>query len=251
MRASCALLLGSLLACLMGPVPPAAAQTYQSHIQHPIVQYKMSATLDPATKTVKGHYVLTWWNHTSDTIPDLYFHLYLNAFKNMDSTFMRRDPFERRHDSLTDWLSIPGRQKWGWEQIDKIQIVNGPDLTSLITYAHPDDNNSADRTVVRIQLPQPIPPHGTIQLSVDFTDKLPRIFARSGYDGDYYLVAQWFPKIGVYEGPGERGRITGGWNCHQYHRYTEYYADYGTYDVDLTVPSRFVVGATGYERSSQ
>jgi hypothetical protein len=251
MRATLLLLLCGVIASLAEIVLPARAQTYQSQIEHPIVQYRMSATLDPATKTVRGHYRLTWWNHTDDTIPDLYFHLYLNAFKNLDSTFMRRDPYERKHDSLTDWLTIPGEDKWGWEKIDRIQIVNGADLTPLVTYAHPDDNNAADQTVVHIVLPQPIPPKGTIELSVDFTSKLPRAFARTGYDGDYFLVGQWFPKIGVYEGPGERGRTTGGWNCHQFHRYTEFYADYGTYDVDLTVPSNYIVGATGYQRSAQ
>ncbi|HET9176816.1 MAG TPA: M1 family metallopeptidase [Terriglobia bacterium] len=250
MRRSCILLVGSLVACLTA-VRVTTAQTYQSHIEHLIVQYKISASLYPGTKTIKGHYVLTWWNHTDDTIPDLYFHLYLNAFKNLDSTFMRRDPIAREHDSLTDWLTIPGKEKWGWEQIDKIQIVNGVDLTPLITYIHPDDTNADDRTVVRIQLPQPISPKGTIELSVDFTAKLPRVFARTGYDGDYYLVSQWFPKIGVYEGPGERGRTTGGWNCHQFHRYTEFYADYGSYDVDLTVPSDYILGATGFERSEK
>ncbi|HUX10881.1 MAG TPA: M1 family metallopeptidase [Terriglobia bacterium] len=250
MRASHAVLLSGLLALGLGMAPRVSAQTYQSHIEHPIVQYRITATLDPATQTVTGHYDLTWWNHTDDTISDLYFHLYLNAFKNLDSSFMRRDPIARKHDSLTDWLTIPGKDKWGWEQIDKIQIANGADLTPLITYAHPDDNNADDRTVVRIELPQPIPPKGTIQLSVDFTSKLPRAFARTGYDGNYFLVAQWFPKIGVYEGPGERGRTTGGWNCHQFHRYTEFYADYGTYDVDLTVPPNEIVGATGFERSA-
>ena len=251
MRVSCVLLLCSLIACLTGVPSPLSAQSYQSHIEHPIVQYKMSATLDAATKTIKGHYVLTWWNHTDDTVPDLYFHLYLNAFKNLDSTFMRRDPIARGNDSLTDWLTIPGKEKWGWEQIDRIQIVGGDDLTPLISYVHPDDNNADDRTVVRIVLPQPIPPKGTIQLAVDFTSKLPRAFARTGYDGHYFLVAQWFPKIGVYEGPGERGRTTGGWNCHQFHRYTEFYADYGTYDVDLTVPAKYIVGATGFQRTAR
>jgi hypothetical protein len=251
MRASCVLLLCGLIACLTGAPSAVSAQTYQSHIEQPIVQYRMSAWLDPVAKTVKGHYVLTWWNHTDDTIPDLYFHLYLNAFKNLDSSFMRRDPIARRHDSLTDWLTIPGQDKWGWEQIDRIQIVNGADLTPLITYAHPDDDNVDDRTVVRIQLPEPIPPQGTIELSVDFTSKLPRAFARTGYDGDYFLVSQWFPKIGVYEGPGDRSRTTGGWNCHQFHRYTEFYADYGSYDVNLTLPSDYTVGATGFQRSAE
>ncbi|HLW79531.1 MAG TPA: hypothetical protein VKU44_08030, partial [Terriglobia bacterium] len=53
----------------------AGGQTYKSHIDHPIVHYKMSARLDPASKKVTGQYTLTWWNHTDDTIPDLYFHM--------------------------------------------------------------------------------------------------------------------------------------------------------------------------------
>ncbi|PYV22070.1 MAG: hypothetical protein DMG24_17870, partial [Acidobacteria bacterium] len=134
---------------------------------------------------------------------------------------------------------------------DKIQIVGGPDLTALQAFVHPDDDNASDQTVMRIVLPRPIPPHGTIELAVNFTSKLPRAVARSGFEGDYFLIAQWFPKIGVYEGPGERDRQQGGWNCHQYHANTEFYADYGVYDVDLTVPSNYIVGATGYRRGSR
>ena len=241
-----AILLLSLLVCSSLP-----SQTYQSHIPHPIVQYKMSARLDVVSKTVHGHYVLTWWNHTTDTIPDLYFHLYLNAFKNLDSTFMREGNVSRRRFVADVWKAKPGESKWGWVDVDKIQEVGGPDLTGLQTFVHPDDDNAGDRTVMRIVLPKPIPPHGTIKLAVDFTSKLPRALARTGYDDQYYLVAQWFPKIAVYEGTGERGRKQGGWNCHQFHANTEFYADYGVYDVDLTVPSKYIVGATGYMRHEQ
>ncbi len=237
-----------LLASCLSVAVTARGQTYRSHIAHPIVQYKMSATLDPLNKTVKGHYTLTWWNHTADTIPDLYFHLYLNAFKNLDSTFMREGTVSRRRDLLRSWRTMPEAAKWGWVDMDRIQVVDGPDLTQLQTFVHPDDDNASDQTVMRIVLPQPIPPHGTIRLAVDFTSKLPRAIARTGYDGDYFLVAQWFPKIGVYEGPGERGRKQGGWNCHQFHANTEFYADYGVYDVDLTVPADYKVGATGLTR---
>ncbi len=229
----------------------ARGQTYKSHIEHPIVHYKMSARLDPATKTVKGHYTLTWWNHTEDSIPDLYFHLYLNAFKNADSTFMRESTISRRRDLLKDWTAKPEKEKWGWVDVDKIKIASGADLTGAKAFVHPDDENASDQTVMRITLPQPIPAHGAIELAVDFTSKLPRAFARSGYEGDYLLIAQWFPKIGVYEGPGDRGRKQGGWNCHQYHANTEFYADYGVYDVELTAPSNYVVGATGYRRSER
>ena len=226
----------------------ARGQTYQSQIANPIVRYKMSARLDPGTKTVKGHYTLRWWNHTADAIPDLYFHLYLNAFKNMDSTFMREGTISRRRDLLKDWYTKPEEAKWGWVDVDRLRIVDGPDLSGAKSFVHPDDDNTMDQTVMRVALPKPIPPKGAIELEVDFTSKLPRALARTGYDGDYFLVAQWFPKIGVYEGPGDRGRTQGGWNCHQFHANTEFYADYGVYDVELTVPSNYIVGATGYRR---
>jgi hypothetical protein len=253
------LLSGILLLPLAIAAAPraASAQTYKSHIEHPIVQYKMSARLDPEKKIIRGHYTLTWWNHTEDTIPDLYFHLYWNAFKNMDSTFLREMVVRNLWGGEKRWLERPGREKWGWVEVNKIQLlapqegakfaVPSTDLSKLQTFVHPDDDNAQDETVERIELPQPIPPHGTIELQVDFTAKIPLALARAGYEGNYYLMAQWFPKIGVYEAAGERGRVQGGWNCHQYHTNTEFYADYGSYDVDLTVPSNFVVGATGLQ----
>src|SRR5207248_7227670 len=63
------------------------------------------------------------------------------------------------------------------------------------------------------------------------------VFARTGFHDNFFLVAQWFPKPGVYEAAGERHRAQGGWNCHQLHTSTEFFADYGTFDVNLTVRS--------------
>jgi hypothetical protein len=239
------------LAAILWLVLPASGQTYKSQIDHPIIHYKMSARLDPKAGTVKGHYTLSWWNHTEDSIPDLCLHLYWNAFKNNDSTFLRESAVSRRGARLEGWTADPEDAKWGWVEVNKLQIVGGADLTGFQTFVHPDDDNGSDQTVMRVLLPEPIAPHGTLELAVDFTSKLPRALARAGYEGDYYLVAQWFPKIGVYEGAGERGRTQGGWNCHQYHANTEFYADYGTYDVELTAPSNYIVGATGVRLGEQ
>jgi len=248
--------LKAVVATLVCSSAVALAQNYRSQIENPIVRYKMSARLEPATKTVKGHYTLTWWNHTDESVPDLYFHLYLNAFKNVDSTFLREGIISRRREALREWKTTPEEAKWGWVDVDKIQIVGGPDLTSAKSFVHPDDDNALDQTVLRVALPQPIPPRGTIELAVEFTSKLPRGLARTGYVDDYFFVVQWFPKIGVYESAAERahhyGLATpppqGGWNCHQFHTNTEFFADYGVYDVELTVPANYVVGATGFLR---
>jgi len=69
---------------------------------------------------------------------------------------------------------------------------------------------------------------------------VPRTFARTGVIGSFYFIAQWFPKLGVLQDQG--------WNCHQFHASTEFFSDYGSYDVSLTVPRGWVVGATGVER---
>ncbi|MGH9650818.1 MAG: M1 family metallopeptidase, partial [Terriglobales bacterium] len=84
---------------------------------------------------------------------------------------------------------------------------------------------------------------------MEWTSKLPHVFARTGFQDNFYFVAQWFPKPGVYEAAGERHREAGGWNCHQFHANTEFYADFGTFDVDLTVPSDYAIAATGTQRS--
>ena len=89
-------------------------------------------------------------------------------------------------------------------------------------------------------------PGGEIKLDIDFISaKLPKVIARTGYSKNFFLVAQWFPKIGVYEPAGMRYAKQGQWNCHQFHARSEFYADFGVYNVDITVPSDYVVGATG------
>jgi aminopeptidase N len=76
-----------------------------------------------------------------------------------------------------------------------------------------------------------------MQLELEWTAKIPRAVARTGYIDDFYFIAQWFPKLGVLEDAG--------WNTHQFHSATEFFSDFGVYDVRITVPSPFIVGATG------
>ena len=64
----------------------------------------------------------------------------------------------------------------------------------------------------------------------------------------YHLIAQWFPKVGVLELPGERGATTPRWNCHEFHLFSEFYADFGNYRAELTAPKDFLVRATGVEQ---
>ena len=219
--------------------PAAARAPRLPERAEPVADYTISVTLDPADKTLTGRQRLTWRNTSPDTIGDLWFHFYLNAFRNSNSTFFRESSGQLRDDEMPE-------DGWGWIEVDSMTIADGgADLKPSLRFEAPDDGNKDDRTAARVLLPRPVKPGESITLDIAFTAQLPKIFARTGYVRDYFLVGQWFPKLAVYEPAGMRGRATGGWNCHQFHGNSEFYADFGQYRVDITLPSTFVVGATG------
>lgn len=195
-----------------------------------IVRYELKAKLLTAEKAVAGEEVLTWLNDSETPASELEFHLYLNAFKNNRTTFMRESKGAHRGFKVS-------KEHWGYIEITKLQTKDGIDILPAMEYIQPDDGNPDDQTVVRVSLPRPVAPHETVTLHIGFFSKLPKIFSRSGFNKNFFMVAQWFPKVGVWQ--------DGKWNCHQYHNTTEFFADYGVYRVEITVPEKYVVGATG------
>jgi len=202
-----------------------------------IVNYEIAAKLDTKLRAVEGHETLTWLNDSSEEVRELRFHLYMNAFRDERSTFQREADGHPKEDAR------------GWIDVKSLRIAGGADLTQSIRFLHPDDDNAEDRTVMAVTLPQPVKAGRSIGLEIDFHTKLPHVSARTGYHGDFYMVAQWFPKIGVWEKAGQRYATRGQWNCRQFHANSEFYADFGRYAVTLTVPSNYVVGATGVMES--
>lgn len=194
--------------------------------------YLIAASLDPAQRMISGRAEVSWTNHTAVSTSELRFHLYWNAWRNDRSSWMLAN---RGRD---DGADPPREEDWGWIEIDRLRLLGGTDLAKR--HESPDDGNPEDRTVLVATLPAPVGPGQTVRVEVEFHSRVPRTFARTGVRGEYYFVAHWFPKLGVFE--GERG-----WNCHQFHASTEFYGDYGEYDVSLVLPERFVVGATGQE----
>ncbi len=221
-------------------VPAAEAK----FIPDPIIKYKIDARLDTKAHVIKGHEIIVWKNHTSDPVPDLQFHLYWNAFKNNYSTAAREASGMGR---LYAASSGDKEETFGYQQVHSFK-VDGQDLTKAMQYYAPDDGNPNDQTVLRVMLPKPIGPGKSVTIELEWTGKVPTFHGRTGHLDHYYLVAQWFPKPGVFEAKGERHRAQSGWNCHQFHASTEFFADYGTFDVNLTVPSDFEVAASGDER---
>jgi len=205
-----------------------------------IVHYTMKVSLDPEEKTIDGKMNLIWKNPSNDTINELQFHMYLNAFKNTKSTFAKESGGQLRGVSIR--ASDP--LVWGWVDVLEMR-TDSTDLTGNIRFIQPDDDNEDDQTVISVPLEEPVLPGESIELDIDFKSKLPKVYARTGYSDDFFLIAQWFPKIGIYEPEGMRYAEEGQWNCHQFHANSEFYANFGVYEVEITLPKKFVVGATG------
>ncbi len=203
-----------------------------------IVDYDIKVSLDPEKKLLDGRETLKWTNPANVPVGELKFHLYWNAFRNNRSTFFRESGGQLRGDRA-DLAN-------GWGYIDVTSMAwDGQDLTAGFRFESPDDGNPEDRTVLSVSLPRPVAPGETISLDISWKGKAPRVFARSGYVRDFFFVGQWFPKIGVLEPTGLRRRTDAGWNCHQYHANSEFYADWGDYRVEITLPEKFVVGSAG------
>lgn len=142
---------------------------------------------------------------------------------------------------------MSGMSRWRLDRIEEGDlggidisrlIVNGQwDLSDHISYIQPDDKNPFDSTVVSISLPEQVRPDMTIRIEIEFICRLPRLIARTGYQDNFFMLGQWFPKIGVFQ--------DGQWNCHQFFRHSEFFADFGTYDVNITLPAEYVVGSSG------
>jgi hypothetical protein len=203
--------------------------------------YDIDVRLDHAARTLTGSEIIRWRNIGHAPADTLRLHLYWNAWANNQSTWMREaalagEPEDVRQDD------------WSYIRITSLALANpdgspGLDLMSGFSYVQPDDANPEDRTLAAVALPSPVAPGSEIAVRVEWTSRVPRTFARTGAIGNYYFIAHWFPKVAVFE---EKA-----WTAHQFHANTEFYSDYGRYDVRITVPRGWVVGATGREQNDQ
>ena len=127
----------------------------------------MELDLDPVSKVISGMEILHWTNGTAFPAADLRFHLYYNASRDEESSFLHSN--RMTSSAFRDW----SEDEW----------------------AH-------DRTVMRKLLPEAIVPGATVHLKIEFKSKVPRTFAPTGFRGRYFFITQWFPKLGVFEQNG-------------------------------------------------
>ncbi len=200
-----------------------------------VTAYWIDASVNTEAKSLDATETLEYRNSSNQPVSTIPFHLYLNAFRPQ-STFSRES-----HQNGTDISYGKGEQ--GSIDIKSVSAEGYGDLSGSMRFTAPDDGNQDDHTVMEITLPKPLAPGAAIRFQLAFHDKFPLSIARNGYKRDFIMGAQWFPKVGVL--------WHGEWNCHQYHADTEFFADFGTYNVNLTIPQRYIVGASGIQTAEQ
>ncbi|HEX6274149.1 MAG TPA: M1 family metallopeptidase [Polyangiaceae bacterium] len=211
------------------PAPSPAGRTGPAPAPERIASYTLAARLDEKAHRVTATGTIRWRNASRVAVRELYVHLYLNAFKNQRSLFLR-SPFDEGRSGAR-------AEHWGYIDVERFFVRElGTDLWPARTPGTPDDPN--DETDVLLPLPRPVEPGETLNVEVTFSAALPVIVERTGHDGSFHFVAQWFPKLARLEEDGT-------WAHFSFHPQAEFYADFGDYDVTLDVPADAVVGATG------
>jgi hypothetical protein len=229
------------LSCVLGFALLAQTPIRSQALSPRTVNYDIDVTLDPPARTITGVATVEWRNTGTIAAYSLRLHLYWNAFRHTNSTWVK----QYRLGGRTDFDTRP-ESDFGRVDISGLQILGADgavarELTGEVRYISPDDQNADDRTLAAVTLPTPVPPGESIKLRVTWNGRFPRNFDRTGVIGNYFFVSQWFPKLGVFE--------SGGWTARQFFANTEFFSDFGRYDVRITVPDGWIVGATGVEQS--
>ncbi len=186
--------------------------------------YQINVTLHPLEKTYSGNETVIYVNHSPDTLNFVYMHLYPNAYKNNNTPFaMQQRAFARRA------FYFSKKEERGYLNIANLTCDGTP-----VSYSY----NGKAIDEIKIALSRPLLPGDSIKLAMNFEGKFPKMFSRMGYFGKgYFAVTQWYPKMVVYD------RF--GWHPDSYLNEGEFYGEFGSFDVRITVPQNYVVDATG------
>jgi hypothetical protein len=199
-------------------------------VQHP--QYRIRVSLDPSVHRVTGSETAAYRNQSPDTLRSIAVYLRQNAFA---PGVPRRQPVPITGGITLGAVAIDGRA---------VAAVTDRNAAMPITAApnrRPEPGQYAvDGTVMTIQLIAPLAPGHSLSLAVQWSYTPPPSPAdgRQGREGNVYFMGYWYPEIAVYDD-------VDGWVTDPYLLEAEFYMDPADYDVEITVPRRWVVGATG------
>lgn len=192
------------------------------------VHYDFKVKLDVESHSLSGDAVITYHNNSPDTLDRIYLHLYPNAFKDENSTMAQEAKRRYYRGSITP-------ENNGYIDILEFRITrknSDIDASNAPVVAY-----RVDDTILESMLPEPLPPGGELQLYIKFYEKISSLVRRGGWRGNQYDLSQWYPKLVVYD--------QNGWHPDKYHASGEFYGEFGTFDVEITLPYNYIIGATG------
>jgi hypothetical protein len=188
------------------------------------VNYKILVTLNDRKHELKGSESVEYINNSRETLEFLYFHLWPNAYSE-NNTALARELMNRDGKSkLFNDLRLRG-------YIDSLNFaVGGKSIKWNLLEGYPD--------ICQLFLNKPLKPGDTINITTPFHVRIPEgVTSRMGHIGESYQISQWYPKPAVYDRTG--------WHQMPYLDQGEFYSEYGDFDVSITLPANYVVGATG------
>jgi len=184
------------------------------------VNYKIKVDLDPGTAKLSGTETIFYTNNSPDTLHEIYFHLYYNAFRPGSYLDLRS-----REDGDYGIALAPPRNI-GFVNIDLLK-VNGLKA----------DTFCIDNTIMKVPLNVSLLLGDSLYFYIEFTSQVPAAGNRTAHDSIHFDVGQWYPKPAVYDRRG--------WHANQYYSETEFFADYADYDVEITLPANYIVAHCG------
>ncbi len=187
-------------------------------------EYRIEATLDPDANELRGRETITYRNRSPESLPYLWLFVEQNiCARNGVTNQLNQPPLVFLSSSFD--FSCKG-------------FDGGLELKSLTIAGRPV-RQTVYGTTLRIDLDRPLEPGQALALQAEWSFHVPPYGAgRMGHDGPLYEIAQWYPRMVVYDD-------VHGWNHEPYIGAGEFYLEYGSFDVSLTVPAAYVVAATG------
>ncbi len=207
---------------------PLYAQETKPYFQQEVA-YKIAVRLDDSLHRLYGEVELIYTNHSPDTLQYIYMHLWPNAYKNNRTALAKQ--MVRNNDSR---FQFAGEEKRGW-----IDSLNFTDERGMLNWEY--DPEHID--ICKVFLSEPLYPGKSTTIATPFTVKLPGDFSRLGHVGRYYQISQWYPKPAVYDREG--------WHAMPYLDLGEFYSEYGSFEVKITLPATYRVAATGVLQESE
>ncbi len=187
------------------------------------VNYRINVTLDDSKHLLTGDIEIAYTNNAPHGLDSIYFHFWGNAFKNNNTAFAE----QKLRTKSTRFYFSPQRDKG--EYTDLSFTVDGQKAELFFDEKNPD--------IAVLILPKKINPGQSVNIKTPFTLKIPASFSRLGHVGTSYQMTQWYPKPAVYDHKG--------WHPMPYLDLGEFYSEFGNFDVTITLPENYVVGATG------